>query len=132
MSLKAGHQLVKGPPGSGKTPLSSTAADSLRKYRPRDETVPPGLHNIALASYLKRLLQEKGIGVGEDGVQVFHFYEICQKILGMKVEYDNQDPGYYDTILQLTLEALEKGHPETASDHALSWWTRARISGTIC
>jgi len=76
-------------------------------------------YNITLASYLKRLLQEKGIGVGGDGVQVFHFYEICQKILGMKVEFDNPDPGYYETILQLAQEVLEKGHPETASYDAL-------------
>jgi superfamily I DNA/RNA helicase len=57
--------------------------------------------------------------VGGDGVQVFHFYEICQKVLGMKVEFDNPDPGYYETILQLTREVLESNHPEAGSWDAL-------------
>ena len=119
LSLKAGHQLVKGPPGSGKTLVLIHRCGFLRKYRPGMKRILLVCYNIALASYLKRLLQEKGIGVGGDGVQVSHFYEICQKILGMKVEFDNPDPGYYETILQWTREALENNHPEAGSYDAL-------------
>ena len=37
----------------------------------------------------------------------------------MKVEFDNPDPGYYETILQLTREALENNPPEAGSCDAL-------------
>jgi predicted SAM-dependent methyltransferase len=37
----------------------------------------------------------------------------------MKVEFDNSDPGYYESILQLTREALENNHPEAGSCDAL-------------
>ena len=49
----------------------------------------------------------------------------------MKVEFDNPDPGYYETILQWTLEALRKGQNE-AAPLMPSWWTKARIFGTTC
>jgi hypothetical protein len=106
LSLKAGHQLIKGPPGSGKTLVLIHRCGMLQKYRPGMKRKRLVCYNIALASYLKRLLQEKGITLGLDGVQVFHFYELCQHILGMPVEFDNPDPGYYETILQLTQETL--------------------------
>jgi superfamily I DNA and RNA helicase len=119
LSLKAGHQLVKGPPGCGKTLVLIHRCGFLRKYRPGMKRILLVCYNIALASYLKRLLQEKGIGVGEDGIQVAHFYEICQKVLGMKVEFDNPDPGYYETILQLAQEALGNNPPEAIAYDAL-------------
>ena len=62
---------------------------------------------------------ETGYPYGLVIVPIVFSYEIFQKILGMKVEFDNPDPGYYETILQLAQEALEKGHPETASYDAL-------------
>jgi superfamily I DNA/RNA helicase len=54
-----------------------------------------------------------------DGVQVFHFYELCQHILGMPVEFDNPDPGYYETILQLTRKALGNDSVEVLSSDGL-------------
>jgi hypothetical protein len=119
LSLKAGHQLVKGPPGSGKTLVLVHRCALLKKYRPDMRRLTLVCYNIALASYLKRLLQEKGIGMGPEGVQVFHFYELCQGVLDMPVEYDNPDTGYYETILQLTRESLENNHPEAGSSDAL-------------
>jgi len=65
--------------------------------------------NIALACYLKRLLQEKGIGVGKRGVEVCHFYEICAAVLGERVEFDQTDSDYYQLVVQETLEALAGG-----------------------
>jgi hypothetical protein len=38
--------------------------------------------NITLVNYTRRLLAEKGIPLGRDGVQVKPFYELCSEIIG--------------------------------------------------
>jgi len=112
LSLKAGHQLIKGPPGSGKTLVLVHRCCFLKKYHPKVKRILLVCYNIALVSYLKRLLQEKGVGVGGEAIQVRHFFEVCSSVLGMAVEYDNPDSGYYDSIVQLTLESLRGGQNE--------------------
>ena len=107
--LKAGHQIIKGPPGSGKTLVLVNRCSFLQKYNPKIRRILLVCYNIALVSYLKRLLLERGVGVGGDAVQVRHFFEVCSEILGMTIEYDKNEPGYYDSIVQLTLEALQGG-----------------------
>ena len=64
LTLKAGRRLIKGPPGSGKTLILIHRCCFLQKYQPRIKRILLVCYNIALVSYLKRLLQEKGIGVG--------------------------------------------------------------------
>jgi hypothetical protein len=110
--LKAGHQIIKGPPGSGKTLVLVNRCCFLQKYNPKIKRILLVCYNIALVSYLKRLLLEKGVGVGGDTIQVRHFFEVCSDILGMSIEYDKSDPGYYDSIVQLTMEALKGGQNE--------------------
>jgi hypothetical protein len=119
LKLKAGHQILMGPPGSGKTLILINRCAFLLKYNPKVKRILLICYNIALVSYLKRLLLEKGIGVGDEGVQVRHFFEVCSEILGMRVEYDNQEPGYYNSIVQLTLEALQEGQSEMGAFDAL-------------
>jgi superfamily I DNA/RNA helicase len=60
-------------------------------------------------SYLKRLIQEKGIGVGKGGIHVFHYYELCSKILGEPVQFENEDNEYYDMIVEETISRVAKG-----------------------
>jgi hypothetical protein len=105
LKLGSGHQIIKGPPGSGKTLVLSHRCCHLCRYRPEIKRILLVCYNIALVSYLKRLIQEKGIGLSNNGVQVFHFYELCSRILGETVRYENEDNDYYDLV---TLEALEK------------------------
>ena len=54
------------------------------------------------------ILQEKKIGLGEEGVQVFHFYELCSSILGEKIHYENEDNDYYELIILEALENIKK------------------------
>jgi hypothetical protein len=105
-NLGSGHQIIKGPPGCGKTLVLVHRCCQLRKYNPGIKRILLVCYNIALASYLKRLLQEKGIGLGKEGVEIYHFYELCADILGEKVEFDNKDSDYYQLVLQETLDAL--------------------------
>ena len=79
LSLKAGHQLVKGPPGSGKTLVLIHRCGFLRKYRPGMKRILLVCYNIALASYLKRLLQEKGIGVEGTGYRSSTFTNYAKR-----------------------------------------------------
>jgi len=81
-------------------------------------------------SYLKRLLQEKGLGLGRTESKSFIFMTSAAR------SWDGDgirqpEPGYYETIVQLTREALDKNYPEEAC-MTPSWWMKARISPTIC
>ena len=119
LKLKAGHQILKGPPGSGKTLILVNRCSFLQKYNPGIKRILLVCYNIALVSYLKRLLLEKGVSLGDEGVQVRHFYEICSEILGMPIEYDKPDTSYYDSIVQLTLEVLQTGQYATGTYDAV-------------
>lgn len=107
--LGRGHQIIKGPPGSGKTLVLVHRCCQLRRYHPRIGRILLVCFNIALASYLKRLLQEKGIGIGENGVEVSHFYELCAAVLGERVEFNQADSDYYQLVIHETLDALAGG-----------------------
>jgi hypothetical protein len=104
-----GHQVIKGPPGSGKTLVLVHQCCQLYRYRPGAKRILLVCYNIALVSYLRRLLQEKGIVLGEDGVQVLHFYELCSRILGEKIHYENEDNDYYSLITDKALEKVSRG-----------------------
>jgi hypothetical protein len=110
-NLGSGHQIIKGPPGCGKTLVLIHRCCQLRKYNPGIKRILLVCYNIALASYLKRLLQEKGVGLGKEGVEVYHFYELCADILGQNVEYDNHDSEFYQLVLSETLDAIKNGSP---------------------
>ena len=81
----------------------------ILKYQPGKKRILFACYNIALVSYLKRLLQEKKISVGEKGVQVFHFFDLCSRILGEVIHYENEDRDYYDLVIAETLVKLETG-----------------------
>ncbi len=67
LRLKSGHQIIKGPPGSGKTLVLVNRCCHLSRYQPKVKRILLVCFNIALVSYLKRLNQEKGIGIGVGG-----------------------------------------------------------------
>jgi len=98
--LGHGPHLIKGPPGSGKTLILVHRAYHLRRYNPRMKRVLVVCYNIALVNYLKRLIQEQGGGIGDKGIIVFHFYELCSKILAKPVRYENEDKTYYDAVIR--------------------------------
>ena len=74
-------------------------------YNPEIKNILFVCFNITLVNYIKRLLADKGIPLGKNGVQVFHFYQLCSEIIGEEVAYENESSDYYDLIDQ---EALSK------------------------
>ncbi len=110
LRLGPGHQIIKGPPGSGKTLVLVHRCCHLSKYNPQAKKILLICYNIALVGYLKRLIQEKGLGTGINGIEVCHFYELCARILGEPVHYENEDSEYYELVTREALErALNRG-----------------------
>jgi len=119
LRIGSGHQIIKGPPGTGKTLVLVHRCCQLCKYQPKAKRILFVCYNIALVSYLKRLLLEKGIGLGEGGVQVYHFYELCSRILGEKIYYENEDSDYYELTITEALEKVNKGESRIAPFDAI-------------
>ncbi|UCF86140.1 MAG: AAA family ATPase [Desulfobacteraceae bacterium] len=109
LRLGPGHQIIKGPPGSGKTLVLVHRCCHLCKYNFQVKKILLACYNIALVGYLKRLIQEKDLGIGTNGIEVCHFYELCARILGEPVHYENEESEYYDLVTQEALESVLKG-----------------------
>jgi len=109
LRLGPGHQIIKGPPGSGKTLVLVHRCCQLRRYEPKIKRILLICFNIALVSYLKRLIQEKALGTGNGGVHVCHFFELCSQVLGEPVRFENEDSDYYDLVVQETLDRVTAG-----------------------
>jgi len=102
---ESGHRIVIGPSGTGKTLVLVHKAAFLLQYNPAIRKILFVCYNITLVNYIKRLLANKRVPLGESGVEVFHFYELCSRILGQSVAYEKEDEDYYKLI---TEEALSK------------------------
>lgn len=109
LGLRPGHQVIKGPPGSGKTLVLVHRCCHLYKYHPRVKRILLVCFNIALVSQLKRLIHEKRLGTGGEGIEVCHFYELCSRILEENVHYENEDSDYYELVTQEALGRTQKG-----------------------
>jgi superfamily I DNA and RNA helicase len=102
-----GHHLVVGPSGSGKTLILAHKAAFLRQYNPAIQDILFVCFNITLVNYIKRLLTEKGVGLGRGGVQVLHFFELCAEILGEEIHYEKEEGEYYELVVEETLARLK-------------------------
>ena len=100
-----GHRIIVGPSGSGKTLILVHKAAFLKKYDPNIKNILFVCYNITLANYIKRLLSNKQVPLGEGGVTVKHFFELCSEIIGQDLAFEQEEPEYYDIIVQ---EAHEK------------------------
>jgi hypothetical protein len=105
--LKPGHQIIKGPPGSGKTLVLVNRCCYIRRFCSDIKRILIVCFNIVLQSYLKRLIQEKGIGVGTGGIEVRHIFELCSQIISQTVEFEKKGTPYYDSVIELTLETVK-------------------------
>lgn len=119
LRLGPGHQFIKGPPGSGKTLVLVHRCCHLRKYRGKTSAILLVCFNIALVSFLRRLIQEKGVGTGEGGVHVYHFFELCSRILGEPVDFQHPDRDYYTVVVQEALDRIAKGKSRVGPFHAV-------------
>jgi len=108
--IEGGHRIVTGPSGCGKTLVLVHRAALLKQYNPEIKNILFVCYNITLVNYIKRLLSDKKVPLGEGGVEVMHFFELCAKILNEKIQYEKQDHAYYDTVVQLALDKAQTGN----------------------
>ncbi|WP_185242743.1 DEAD/DEAH box helicase [Citrifermentans bremense] len=107
--FNGGHRLVSGPSGCGKTLVLVHQAVYLKKYNPAVKRILLLCYNVTLVNYLRRLLAAQGAPLGPDGVEVLHFYELCERLTGEKVQHEKQDMDYYDIVME---DALSKDLPD--------------------
>lgn len=107
-----GHRIISGPSGTGKTLILVHKASFLKQYNPAIKSILFICYNVTLVNYIKRLLSDKKISLGENGVAVYHFFELCSKILDEEVHYENENNEYYDDVVDLTLSAIEEKEPK--------------------
>jgi len=105
-----GHRIIKGPSGCGKTLILACKAAFLLRYNPSIKSVLFVCFNITLVRYIKRILAQKHVPLGGNGVEVVHFYELCNRITGEKVDFEGQDQDYYQIILDDAFEASKGYH----------------------
>ena len=102
----AGHRIITGPSGSGKSLVLVHRAGLLKHYNPNVHNILFVCYNITLVNYIRRLLADKHVPLGKDGVEVCHFFQLCAKITGEDVPYEKADLEYYEMVIQDTLEKL--------------------------
>jgi superfamily I DNA and RNA helicase len=100
-----GHRMIVGPSGSGKTLILAHKAAFLKQCNPQINNTLFACYNITLVNYIRRLLSAKKVPIGENGVTVLHFYQLCSVIIGEDIAYEKEDSDYYDLVVQ---EALSK------------------------
>lgn len=103
--IDGGHRIITGPSGSGKTLVLVHRAALLMQQNPAVKRILFVCYNITLVNFIKRLLAEKKVPLGKNGVEVLHFFELCSKILGEPVAWEKEEAAYYDLVIE---EALKK------------------------
>lgn len=103
-----GHRIITGPSGSGKSLVLVHKAAFLKQYNPDIHNILFVCYNITLVNYVKRLLSEKKVPLGDAGVTVCHFYELCSQIIGEEVAYEKEGADYYDMVVQEAISRLQE------------------------
>jgi hypothetical protein len=105
--FEGGHHLIVGPSGSGKTLILAHKAAFLKQYNPQINNILFVCYNITLVNYIRRLLSAKKVPLGENGVAVYHFYELCSEIIGEEVAYEKEGSEFYEMVVQESLSKVQ-------------------------
>jgi hypothetical protein len=100
-----GHRIITGPSGSGKTLILVHRAALLKQHNSAIRNILFVCYNITLVNYIRRLLADKHVPLGENGVEVCHFFQLCNRITGEDYPFEKEDAGFFDMVIQ---EAMEK------------------------
>lgn len=109
--LGSARLLLNGPAGSGKTLILATRAWHLPRVNNKIKKVLITCFNLSLAGYIRRLVIRRGAALGPNGVEIIPFYQLCERIIGEKLQHINEGPDYYELVVQECLEQLGKGNP---------------------
>lgn len=110
-SFGTGRHLILGPAGSGRTLILVFQSWHLPRVNRNIKRILFVCFNLSLVGYIRRLLAQKGVSLGPDGVEVLPFYSLCERILGEKLAHSAETEEYYSLVVQEALERLDGTHP---------------------
>ncbi len=114
-SMGAGHRVIHGVSGSGKTLILGYRCLQLAQTIPKPILVL--CYNITLAAKLRAFMNTKGIG-GQ--VQVYHFHDWCgEQLKTYHVEIKKSDHSYFERQVESVIDAVDKGRIPRAQYGAL-------------
>ncbi len=110
-TIGPGRHLIVGPAGSGRTLILASLAWHLPRVSRNIRRILVVCFNLSLVGYIRRLLAQKGVSIGPEGVEVLPFYSLCERILGEKLSHSAESADFYSIVVQETLERLDGSHP---------------------
>ncbi|MDO4839184.1 MAG: 3'-5' exonuclease [Desulfovibrionaceae bacterium] len=110
-TIGPGRHLIVGPAGSGRTLILASLAWHLPRVSRNIRRILVVCFNLSLVGYIRRLLAQKGVSIGPEGVEVLPFYSLCERILGEKLSHSAESADFYSLVVQETLERLDGSHP---------------------
>ena len=108
LRFTGGRRLLRGAAGCGKTLILARRAEEILKKSPSAKVLFL-CFNLSLAGYIRRMLAERALPLGTDGVEVMPVFDLMARILGDKVE-EKENADYYRTVQAMAVEELEAGH----------------------
>jgi superfamily I DNA/RNA helicase len=109
LRISPGHQVITGPPGSGKTQVLAHRCAFLSRFGAGTGRILFVCYNIALVGYLEGLVGPRVPGPRRDNVTVTHFYDLCSRILREEVPFENRDDAFYRDVTVRTLDRIRQG-----------------------
>jgi len=107
-NFDGGHRILRGPSGCGKTITLIHRAVFLKRYNPHVKRILFVCYNITLVNYIKRILTEKRVPLGKNGVDVVHFFELCNRLITDKIDFEGQDEEYYQLVIEEAAQAAKE------------------------
>lgn len=105
-SLGAGHRVIHGVAGSGKTLILGYRAQLLAQTSSKPVLIL--CYNISLARKLNSIIQSKGL---HERVQALHFHDWCgQQLKTYHVNVQAGSNAYWERQVSSVIEAVEQGH----------------------
>jgi len=80
-SIGAGHRILKGVAGSGKTLVVAARAKYLKQCHP-DWQILVLCYNVSLSKHIRRLMEVSGDSIDVSDIDVFHFLGLVKSVMG--------------------------------------------------
>jgi len=108
--IGAGHRILKGVAGSGKTLVLACRAKFLKSVQTKWRVLVV-CYNISLSRYLIELIKASGSQTDSDGIDVFHFHGLVKHLTRANLSpLDNESDEQYDErIGQILLGRIAEG-----------------------
>lgn len=118
--IGAGHRILKGVAGSGKTLVLACRAKYVKSVQTKWRVLAV-CYNISLSKYLLELIKASGLDNAADGIEVFHFHGLVKHLTHANLSRldDETDEQYDERIGQILLGRIAEGTVSKGSYDAI-------------